>query len=43
MTVYPGLIDSETSLCLIEISAEKTTDDTIESSERIMPHMHVLR
>lgn len=41
MTVYPGLIDSETSLGLIEISAEKMTDDKLEPSEEIMPHMHV--
>jgi len=41
MTVYPGLIDSETSLGLTEISAEKMTNDRIELSDEIMPHMHV--
>jgi imidazolonepropionase-like amidohydrolase len=41
MTVYPGLIDSETSLGLTEISAEKSTNDMIEASDEIMPHMHV--
>ena len=41
MTVYPGLIDSETALGLTEISAEKMTNDLIETSDEIMPHMHV--
>jgi imidazolonepropionase-like amidohydrolase len=41
MTVYPGLIDSETHLGLIEISAERMTDDRVETSDEIMPHMHV--
>lgn len=41
MTVYPGLIDSETSLGLTEISAEDSTNDLIELSDEIMPHMHV--
>jgi imidazolonepropionase-like amidohydrolase len=41
MTVYPGLIDSETALGLTEISAEKSTNDMIEASDEIMPHMHV--
>jgi imidazolonepropionase-like amidohydrolase len=41
MTVYPGLIDSETELGLTEISAEQMTNDLSESSEEIMPHMHV--
>jgi imidazolonepropionase-like amidohydrolase len=40
MTVYPGLIDSETNLGLTEISAEETTNDLIEKSDEIMPHMH---
>src|SRR6266404_3561394 len=35
MTVYPGLIDSESYLGLTEISAEQSTND------EIMPHMHV--
>jgi len=41
MTVYPGLIDSETHLGLTEISAEKNTNDLVESSDEIMPNMHV--
>ncbi|HXY04766.1 MAG TPA: amidohydrolase family protein [Terriglobales bacterium] len=41
MTIYPGLIDSETNLGLTEISAEEMTNDLVELSEEIMPHMHV--
>ena len=41
MTVYPGLIDSESHLGLTEISAEQMTNDTQETSDAIMPHMHV--
>ncbi len=41
LTVYPGLIDSETQLGLTEISAEQMTNDLVESSDEIMPHMHV--
>jgi imidazolonepropionase-like amidohydrolase len=41
MTVYPGLIDSETHLGLTEISADRMTDDQLENSDEIMPHMHV--
>ncbi len=41
MTVYPGLIDSETHLGLVEISADRSTNDEIEPSDEIMPHMHV--
>ena len=41
MTVYPGLIDSETQLGLTEIEADDTTNDFIELSDEIMPHMHV--
>ena len=40
MTVYPGLIDSETHLGLTEISAETMTNDLVEMSDEIMPHMH---
>jgi imidazolonepropionase-like amidohydrolase len=40
MTIYPGLIDSETNLGLTEISAEAMTNDLVELSEEIMPHMH---
>ncbi len=41
MTVYPGLIDSESTLGLVEISADAMTVDTSEPSDEIMPHMHV--
>ena len=41
MTVYPGLIDSESQLGLTEISEEDSTNDLVETSEEIMPHMHV--
>ena len=41
MTVYPGLIDSETALGLTEISAVDVTNDLVEPSDEIMPHMHV--
>jgi imidazolonepropionase-like amidohydrolase len=40
MTIYPGLIDSETQLGLTEISAEQMTNDLVEMSDEIMPHMH---
>jgi imidazolonepropionase-like amidohydrolase len=40
MTIYPGLIDSETALGLTEISAEAMTNDLVELSDEIMPHMH---
>src|SRR5271156_309997 len=40
MTIYPGLIDSETQLGLTEISAEEMTNDLVELSDEIMPHMH---
>ncbi|MGD0823755.1 MAG: hypothetical protein ABR908_04175, partial [Terriglobales bacterium] len=40
MTVYPGLIDSETALGLTEIGAENMTNDLVEMSDEIMPHMH---
>jgi imidazolonepropionase-like amidohydrolase len=41
MTIYPGLIDSESYLGLTEISAEQSTNDLVEMSDEIMPHMHV--
>ena len=41
LTVYPGLIDSETALGLTEISAVDMTNDLVEPSDEIMPHMHV--
>lgn len=41
MTVYPGLIDSETNLGLVEISSEVSSKDTGEPSDEIMPQLHV--
>ena len=41
MTVYPGLIDPESNFGLTEISADQMTNDLIERSDEIMPHMHV--
>src|SRR5712691_1208229 len=41
MTVYPGLIDSETHLGLTEVSADPMSNDLVELSDEIMPHMHV--
>jgi imidazolonepropionase-like amidohydrolase len=39
MTVYPGLIDAESRLGLTEISADEMTNDLLEPSDNIMPHM----
>jgi len=41
MTVYPGLIDPDTTLGLIEVGADQMSNDTAEPSDEIMPHMHV--
>lgn len=41
MTVYPGLIDSETHIGLTEVQADKMTNDLIEMSDEIMPQMRV--
>ncbi len=41
MTVYPGLIDSETNLGLSEIEADDASNDLVETSEEIFPNMHV--
>ena len=41
MTIYPGLIDSNTQLGLTEISAVDMSNDLVEASDEIMPHMHV--
>ncbi len=41
MTVYPGLIDSETHLGLSEITLDPATNDMVEPSDEITPHMHV--
>jgi len=41
MTVYPGLIDSETNLGLVEVEADQMSNDLVEPSDEIMPQMHV--
>ena len=41
MTVYPGLIDPETSFGLIEVESDQNSRDLAEPSDEIMPHMHV--
>jgi len=41
MTVYPGLIDSETNMGLVEVEADQNSNDLNEPSDEIMPHMHV--
>src|SRR5437660_5796020 len=41
MTVYPGLIDSETNIGLVEVEADQMSNDLNEPSDEIMPHMHV--
>jgi len=38
--VYPGLIDAQTQLGLVEISGVEATRDLIEPSDAITPHMH---
>lgn len=39
--VYPGLIDAQTQLGLVEIDLVEATRDLIEPSDPITPHMHV--
>ena len=41
MTVYPGWIDSESNLGLIENELDSNSRDLDESSGEIFPHMHV--
>jgi imidazolonepropionase-like amidohydrolase len=41
MTVYPGWIDSESNLGLVETELEPDSRDLAESSDEIFPHMHV--
>ena len=41
MTVYPGWIDSNTGLGLVEVSLEPATVDRIEPSDEITPQMRV--
>ena len=42
LTVYPGLIDPDTSLGLIEVGSDRNANDLSERSDEIMPHMHVV-
>ena len=41
MTIYPGLIDSETNLGLVEVESDRVNSDLVETSEEIYPQMHV--
>jgi imidazolonepropionase-like amidohydrolase len=41
LTVYPGLIDPDSTLGLTEIAADQNSNDLSEPSDEIMPHMHV--
>jgi imidazolonepropionase-like amidohydrolase len=41
MTVYPGLFDAETHLGLTEVEADESSNDLVETSDEIEPHMHV--
>ena len=41
LTVYPGLIDPDTALGLMEVGSDENTTDVAEPSDEIMPHMHV--
>ena len=41
LTVYPGLIDPDTTLGLTEVGADAMSNDMSEPSDEIMPHMHV--
>ena len=41
MTVYPGLIDSETHLGLVEVESDRVNSDLVEASEEIFPQMHI--
>ena len=41
MTVYPGLFDAETHLGLTEVASDANNNDLVETSDEIMPHMHV--
>jgi imidazolonepropionase-like amidohydrolase len=40
MTVYPGLIDPDTTLGLTEVGSDENSNDLSEPSDEIMPHMH---
>ena len=42
MTVYPGLFDAETNLGLIEVGSDENSNDLVEVSDEIQPHMRVV-
>ena len=42
MTVYPGLFDAETHLGLTEVGSDANSNDLAETSDEIMPQMHVV-
>lgn len=42
MTVYPGFFDAETHLGLTEVAADQNSNDLAETSDEIMPQMHVV-
>jgi imidazolonepropionase-like amidohydrolase len=41
LTVYPGLFDPDTNLGLVEVGSNKMANDLLESSDEILPQMHV--
>ncbi len=41
LTVYPGLIEPDTTLGLTEVGSDENSNDLAERSDEIMPHMHV--
>jgi imidazolonepropionase-like amidohydrolase len=41
LTVYPGLIAPDTTLGLTEVGSDENSNDIVETSDEIMPHMHV--
>ena len=42
MTVYPGLFDAETHLGLTEVESDQNSNDLAETSDEILPQMHVV-
>jgi imidazolonepropionase-like amidohydrolase len=42
LTVYPGLIDPDSTLGLTEVAADRASNDLAEPSDEIMPHMHTV-
>jgi imidazolonepropionase-like amidohydrolase len=40
LTVYPGLIDPDSTLGLTEVGSDENSNDLSEPSDEIMPHMH---